>query len=184
MVNGDTEMSKLALLEKVSVNVSFATYNVCIVTVPTWVLTATSLDESDNVFCVWLLTGTVHVPGRGPCWPSRHRQNRDHQGPGQSLGLALCRDQLRRRHGLQSKASASLLGLSHGSGGELRVGPSRKALRLLCLCDTMWAQPGRQRSRPVSLSVSELPRVCLASSAQSKRPQRRAQRSRATDTWW
>lgn len=106
-------MSKMALVEKASVNSSLATYNACVVTVPTWVSTPVSLHESDNVFCVWLLTGTVHVSGRGACWSSRHRQNRDHQGPGQSPGLALRRDQLWRRHGLQSKASASLLGLSH-----------------------------------------------------------------------
>lgn len=61
-----------------------------------------------HAFCIWLLTGTVHVSGWGPCRPSRHWQNRDHQGPGQSPGLALCCNQLRRRHGLQSKALASL----------------------------------------------------------------------------
>lgn len=53
-VNGDTEMSKMALLEKASVNLSLAIYNACVVTVPTWVSMPISLHESDNVFCVWL----------------------------------------------------------------------------------------------------------------------------------
>lgn len=47
-------MSKMALLEKASVNLSLATYNACVVTVPTWVSMPISLHESDNVFCVWL----------------------------------------------------------------------------------------------------------------------------------
>ena len=68
-----------------------------------------SFHGRQHMFCVWLLTGAVHVSGWGSCWPSGHGEDRDHQGPGQSPGPALCGDQLRRRHGLQSKGLVSLL---------------------------------------------------------------------------
>lgn len=51
-------------------------------------------------------TGAVHVPGGRPCGPSGYWQDRDHQRPGQSPGLALCCDQLWGRHGLQGTAES------------------------------------------------------------------------------
>lgn len=44
-----------------------------------------------------------------------------------------------------------------------------------------WAQPGQYRRKPVGLTVSESPCVCLASSTWSKNPQLSAPRSRAAD---
>lgn len=84
-----------------------------------------------HVFCVWLL-GAVHVSGRGSCRPRRHWQNRDHQGPGQSPGLALCCHQLRRRHGLQSKALAPSRCHLVGQRGRVGSAGRRSAHALPC----------------------------------------------------
>lgn len=103
--------------------------------------------------CIWLLTGAVHVSGWGPCWTRRDWQNRDHQGPGQSPGLALCGNQLRRRHGLQSKAVAPFPVPSRQT--EREGGHRRKAFSP---CTAMpWRGDSRGRGRkPCATAASGL----------------------------